>query len=142
MGCDCLKKKKTTEKKSLFCSIYTYTVTVHLEQMCCPPCCKVIYSTRCKIILVLLTVHSLMDRLRIKEKCKGEKHVKDRNISSFRHLSILAQMISPSLKHVLPPIIISTKHWIKLSITVLQFLFTIPCKSGSFVSHRQDSGRH
>lgn len=31
--------------------------------MCCSPGSRVIYSTSCKIILVLLTVHSLVDRL-------------------------------------------------------------------------------
>lgn len=44
--------------------VYFYAVPAHLEEMCRPPGSRVIYSAGCKIILVLLTVHSLMDRLR------------------------------------------------------------------------------
>lgn len=36
----------------------------HPEEICRSPGSRVIYSTGCKIILVLLTVHSLMDSLK------------------------------------------------------------------------------
>lgn len=39
----------------------------HLEELRRPPGSRVIYSAGCQIILVLLTVHSLVDRLRRKD---------------------------------------------------------------------------